>query len=466
MLMVIAGMNEFYSANLSNEVMKGLKENAYGGKHTGGTPPLGYNVDKATMKLVINPMEAEAVRLIYMKYIDGAGYMEIINSLNSLGFKTKRGASFGKGSLYEILRQEKYTGVYTFNKTASKNMDGKFNRHKYKSDSEVIRLENAIPQIISKEDFDIVQKKLAGRKHKAGQYSAIERCRKMTSPDDILIGTYRGFHMELSFDTFSKEYRLTLKNKLSHTIALGSDVFGNITRIENVFDGFASKLQACEELLANVKMQLENASEEIKKPFLQDEELKEKSARLDELNILLNMDKNENEFVESETEIDNDVKEIQTQGKRENNSELSYDISCKNYRELLKLCPQVLCGEGRYFKMSASGFMDLTIEKIADDEISLAHYYEQNGDLMRDPEMTIRFDNENETIEALSFLNDGMNIYQEVYDDDGNPHPKLKKELNIFLSDWLDNIKQQGYEPKVQNQDMKGCEINDEEMAM
>lgn len=154
--------------------MKGLMENAYNGRHTGGTPPLGYDVDKDTKKLVINPMEAEAVRLIYEKYIAGAGYTEIIELLNSLGFKTKRGASFGKGSLYEILRQEKYTGVYTFNKTASKDMDGKFNRHKYKNDSEIIRLEGVIPQIISKEVFAIVQSKMAKRKLQPGQFSAKE----------------------------------------------------------------------------------------------------------------------------------------------------------------------------------------------------------------------------------------------------------------------------------------------------
>jgi len=126
------------------------------------------------MRLVINDIESEAVRIIYEMYIAGAGYGEILDSLNSMGFKTKRGMAFSKSSIYEVLRQEKYTEAYVFNKTASKNIDGKFNRHKYKDDSEIVRVEGMVPQIISPEDFNIVQKKMAERKHKAGQYSVKE----------------------------------------------------------------------------------------------------------------------------------------------------------------------------------------------------------------------------------------------------------------------------------------------------
>ena len=98
--------------------------------------------------------------------------------------------------------------------------------------------------------------------------------------------------MSLSFDSFSREYRITLRNALSHTVSLGADVHGNITRIDNVLDSFESKLKACEERLENIKNQLESAKVEVQKPFAHELELKEKSARLDELNIMLNMDKN------------------------------------------------------------------------------------------------------------------------------------------------------------------------------
>ena len=109
---VIEGYNEYYSKNLRREVMKGLKENALSCRFTGGIPCLGYDIDKDTLKYVINPFEAEAVKLIFKMYLDGEGYSSIINTLNYKGFKTKKGNTFGKNSLYEILRNEKYTGVY------------------------------------------------------------------------------------------------------------------------------------------------------------------------------------------------------------------------------------------------------------------------------------------------------------------------------------------------------------------
>jgi hypothetical protein len=128
----------------------------------------------------------------------------------------------------------------------------------------------------------------------------IEACKKMTNPDSIIIGEYRGFIMELSFDSFSREYKLSLKNELSHCVALGSDIHGNITRLDNTLEGFETKMQACEEMLSNTKTQLENAKSEVERPFVQENELKTKSTRLDELNILLNMDQKDNELVDGE----------------------------------------------------------------------------------------------------------------------------------------------------------------------
>ena len=96
MLIIIAGMNEFYSDNLSQEVMKGLKENAYQCKFTGGTPPLGYKVDPESRKLVIDENEAMIVRLIFQRYASGYGYNSIINELTSLGYHTKLGNYLGK----------------------------------------------------------------------------------------------------------------------------------------------------------------------------------------------------------------------------------------------------------------------------------------------------------------------------------------------------------------------------------
>lgn len=128
----------------------------------------------------------------------------------------------------------------------------------------------------------------------------IDTCKKMTIPDPVLIGQYRGFSMELYFDTFSKEYKITLKNQLRHTTSLGTDIFGNIQRLDNTLEAFSSKLITCEEMLENSKIQLSNAKIEVDKHFPKEEELKTKSARLDELNILLNMDHKDNEIVDGE----------------------------------------------------------------------------------------------------------------------------------------------------------------------
>lgn len=169
---VIESYNEYYSKNLRREVMKGLKENALTCRFTGGVPCLGYDIDKSTLKYVINNFEAEAVKLIFKMYLAGEGYTSIINELNRNGFKTKRGSSFGKNSLYEILRNEKYTGVYIYNKSVHPDESGKFNRHATKSNEDIIRIDGGIPQIISKEDFDKVQMKMNERRKRTAAYKA------------------------------------------------------------------------------------------------------------------------------------------------------------------------------------------------------------------------------------------------------------------------------------------------------
>lgn len=167
---VLEGMAEYYSANLAREVMKGLKENAYQAKHTGGRPPLGYDVgpDKT---LVINEHEAIAVRIIYKMYSDGHTYGEIINVLNNNGFKTKMDKPFGKNSLYEILRQEKYTGTYVYNRRR-KGPNGKYNNHKKRPEDQIIKIKDGCPQIIDKRMWLKVQERMNNNKGIGGQNKA------------------------------------------------------------------------------------------------------------------------------------------------------------------------------------------------------------------------------------------------------------------------------------------------------
>ena len=125
-------------------------------------------------------------------------------------------------------------------------------------------------------------------------------CKEMTSPDAVPLGQYRGFPMELSYEPMRREYVVTFKGSLSHSTSLGTDITGNFQRIEHILSGFQEKQNVCKELLENVKAQLENAKLEVQQPFPQENDLQSKSARLDELNILLNMDKRENEIVDGE----------------------------------------------------------------------------------------------------------------------------------------------------------------------
>ena len=115
-------------------------------------------------------------------------------------------------------------------------------------------------------------------------------CQNMLSPEATQIGSYRGLTLELAFDTFAREYRLTMIGQLRHTVTMGTDVFGNLQRMDNALEGLHIKEQACREQLSNLQTQLETAKAEVQKPFSREEELTTKTARLEELNSLLNMD--------------------------------------------------------------------------------------------------------------------------------------------------------------------------------
>lgn len=171
---VLEAMAEYYSKNLAREVNKGMKENALKGLHTGGIPPLGYDLDPKTKMLVINEKEAEAVRLTFKMFNEGYGYSSINEELNRLGYKTKAGRSFNNNSLTNVVRNEKYTGVYVFNKLTSKDYRGKRNGNSYKDADEVIRVEGVVPEIISKEEFLRAQTKINSRKHSRAANNAKE----------------------------------------------------------------------------------------------------------------------------------------------------------------------------------------------------------------------------------------------------------------------------------------------------
>ena len=144
----------------------------------------------------------------------------------------------------------------------------------------------------------MIEGKQYAEKEDAGK-AIIDVCSKMTGSDAVLLGEYRGFSMVLAYDGMSNEYRITLKSALSHTVTLGADVFGNITRLDNALENLAGSLQAEKNSLEETKGQLENACAELDTPFAREEELAEKSARLKELNILLKVDEKDKTLIDS-----------------------------------------------------------------------------------------------------------------------------------------------------------------------
>lgn len=171
---VLEGMAEYYSQNLGRETMKGMKETALQCKHTGGKPPLGYDVDEVTRRLVINPHEAETVRLIFKMYADGYGYSPILEALHNQDRKTKNGKEFMKNSLYSILTNPKYQGVYVFNKSSAKSITGTRNTHLHKNYDEIISIDGGCPQIVDRDTYEKVQKRITEHKHTGGRLNAKE----------------------------------------------------------------------------------------------------------------------------------------------------------------------------------------------------------------------------------------------------------------------------------------------------
>ena len=178
----------------------------------------------------------------------------------------------------EIARYEQYIEGYTSDMDRLKN-----NTHPNEDGFSPMEVEGTI----------YTDKKAAGS-------AILAACKAMTSPDPVPLGQYRGFAMDLSFESLFREFKVTLKGALYYTTPLGTDIFGNILRLDNLLGSMEERISTCREQLENTKVQLENAKLEVEKPFPQEDELKRKSARLDELNILLNMDKRESEIVDGD----------------------------------------------------------------------------------------------------------------------------------------------------------------------
>ena len=138
--------------------------------------------------------------------------------------------------------------------------------------------------------LDQWQRMVYDDKKAAGERLLLAR-QEMPNADMMLLGTYRGFELNIRFDSFKNEHQAVLRAELSYPVSLGDDARGNITRLDNAIDNFADRIADAENALQNLEQQKQAAEVEVAKPFAQEEELAEKSARLAELNALLNIDR-------------------------------------------------------------------------------------------------------------------------------------------------------------------------------
>ena len=149
-----------------------------------------------------------------------------------------------------------------------------------------------------------------GGKHYAEKADAgdaiLALCKEIKSTEGIPIGSYRGFQMELSYNTFEKQFQITLKGEMSHHVSLGTDARGNLTRLDNALVGIPGRLERGQEQLENLRNQQAAAQVELTKPFPQEAELAEKSARLAELDAALSMDES---ISQDEAEVSEEVGE-------------------------------------------------------------------------------------------------------------------------------------------------------------
>lgn len=171
---VLEGYAEYFVADLVKKMMRGKRGRALECKHTGGRPLLGYKVlpDKS---YAIDETGADTVRLIFKMYAEGSSYNEIIDRCNREGRKTGAGKPFGKNSLHELLRNERYIGVYSFGGRApGKYKDGKlvFNSHAPRDQKNMVRIEGGMPAIVDRDTWDTVQEILQKNKRHGGQHKA------------------------------------------------------------------------------------------------------------------------------------------------------------------------------------------------------------------------------------------------------------------------------------------------------
>ena len=194
-------------------------------------------------------------------------------------------------------------------------------------------------------------------------------CKEMKQANTaVTVGEYLGMKMSVTFDAFDKKITLSMKGEISHSVEIGSDPLGNITRIGNAMEGMTARLEEAITKLANTEKQLSTAKEEVTKPFPQEEELKLKSARLAELNALLNMDEKD----DSVLDVDEDApKPVQTEQEKDASEPVVQEATADENKAQETIAQETITQEQEEIMAATKGYegFDTPIEEHDHNEV-------------------------------------------------------------------------------------------------
>ena len=279
----------------------------------------------------------------------------------------------------------------------------------------------------------VIDGRIHDERTKAAEHLMVcgRRIRDRGIGDGLDVGSFRGFPIQL-VRTDRNSVGIRLCGKRSYSTDYGDSEMGNITRIENLAERIVSDAAHDKEELVGLRQQLEAAKEQCGKPFPDEGRLVELQKRKVQLDLAL-------EFKEDGEDVmaaDGEESDGQVAGKG------CLTLEQRLYQKLHAFAAPLLDGEAYYMKLQAKGYEDLVLETIGDAEYSIAHYYDQNGDSMRDPEITFTIGQGTRSVEPISFLQDDRGVYYETAD----ASPAKVKNLKEFMSQWFTNIKDQGFE--------------------
>ena len=291
-----------------------------------------------------------------------------------------------------------------------------------------------------------------GRTHdertKAAEHFMV-RSRKLgrQTGDTLDMGSYAGFSVSLQRGMMSS-IRIVLDGQRSYATDMGESALGNITRIENLAEHIAGDLKVSKGELEDLNRQLEAAKLENLKPFPSEEKLAQLQRKKVELDLALEFKDSADEILEPD---EDSVEALEDESDGEENVTVRTQLpparltlEQKLYQKLAVFAGPILDGDAYYMKLKSDGFEDLVLEAIGGGEYSIAHYYTQNGDAMRDPEITFTIDKRNMSIHPTSFLQDNIGLFYET----AQAKPSMVQDLKDFMSQWFSNIAGQGFEPE------------------